>query len=252
MSGLARTAGWVFTALAGLHAPDAIGERLAVAVASNFRPAMEALAPEFEARSEAVLTLSYGSSGKHYAQIVNGAPFEIFLSADEERPRLLEAGGQAVAGSRFVYAIGRLALWQPRAQRREAVPQALDRGDFRFLVMANPRTAPYGLAAEQVLRHMGLWERLQPRIARAENVAQAFSYVKSGNAELGFVALSQLAARPEADSHLYWVVPQEYYRPIEQHAVLLSDSESARSFVDFLRSEDAAVVILAHGYGVPQ
>lgn len=238
-------------ALAGLLPNAAEADRLHAAVASNFQPAMVVLARDFERQSGHQLTLSYGSTGKHYAQIVNGAPFDVFLAADVERPRRLESDGLAVTGSRFTYAVGKLVLWSPRPGRFEDGAKALAEGDFRFLAIANPRTAPYGLAAQQVLGNLGRWESLQSRIVRGGNIGQTFAYVKSGNAELGFVALSQLAGLDESDRGSTWAVPDELYVSIEQQAVLLADREAARAFLDFLRSEPAAAVIRLHGYSRP-
>lgn len=238
-------------ALLGLLPATAESDSLHVAVASNFQPTMELLVRDFEDLTGHQLSVSYGSTGKHYAQILHGAPFGVFLAADAERPRRLEAEGLAVAGSRFTYAIGRLVLWSPRPGQLEDGARALAEGEFRFLAIANPLTAPYGLAAEQVLQRLGLWASLQSRIVRGENIGQAFAYVKSGNAELGFVALSQLAGVDESERGSMWLVPEELHDPIEQQAVQLADSEAARAFLDFLRGERAAAVIRAKGYALP-
>jgi len=251
VSGLARLARWLPAALLGLLSPCIPAETAQVAVASNFRPAMAVLAREFQRHSGHELALSYGSTGKHYAQVVNGAPFHLLLAADAERPRRLEAKGLAVAGSRFTYAVGTLVLWSPDPSRFEDGARALAGGDFRFLAIANPQTAPYGLAAEQVMRRLGVWEAWQGRIVRGENVGQAFAYVKSGNAELGFVALSQVTGLEAIGRGALWVVPAELHEPIEQQAVLLIDGEAARAFLAFLRGEQAAAVIQAHGYALP-
>lgn len=249
-----RPARWLALAFLGLFLDEVPAEplpdRLQVAVASNFRPAMEVLAREFEDRTGRRLSTSYGSTGGHYAQIINGAPFEVFLAADVERPRRLEAEGFGIPGSRFTYAIGKLVLWSPHDCFPDGA-QALAEGDFRFLAVANPRTAPYGAAAEQALRRLGAWNELQDRIVRAENIAQAFGYVKSGNADLGLVAFSQLVSLGAPEEGTTWRVPQHLYDPIEQQAIRLTDTEAARAFVEFLRSERAAAVIRARGYELP-
>lgn len=233
-----------------LGIPEAPADELRVAVASNFKPAMEVLVAQFEALAGQEVIVSYGSTGKHYAQIVNGAPFDLFLAADVERPARLEAEGIAVAGSRFTYALGALVLWAPAGEPAGGGRSNLEAGEFRFLAIANPRVAPYGVAAEQVLRRLGVWESLQPRIVRGENIAQAYAYIETGNAELGFVALSQLGGTVQGPGAA-WLVPREFYDPIEQQAVLLADKPPARQFRDFLRGAIAAELICEHGYEVP-
>lgn len=251
MSGPRRPAGCLVLILLGLLPFSTSAEELRLAVASNFKSAMEALVRDFEGLGGHELSVSYGSTGKHYAQIVNGAPFDVFLAADAERPRRLENDGYGVAGSRFTYAIGTLVLWSPRKNHFSDGARALLEGDFRFLAMANPLTAPYGAAAEQTLRRLGVWDELQDCIVRGENIGQAFGYVASGNAELGFVALSQLAGLGEAERGSTWLVPGSLHDPIEQQAILLADRPAAREFFDYLRSESAAAVIRAHGYTLP-
>jgi molybdate transport system substrate-binding protein len=234
-----------------LAGPLAAADTLSLAVASNFSSTARVLAERFEAESGHRLRLAYGATGKHYAQIRHGAPFDLFLAADAERPRRLEAEGNAVAGSRFTYAIGQLALWSPQAGLVDPDGQVLSAGDFRHLAIANPRLAPYGLAARQVLERLQLWQGLQSRLVLGENIGQAFRFVHSGAAELGFVALSQIMAggRPIGGSH--WRVPTAMYDPIEQQAVMLRDSPASRGFLDYLRSEPARAIIRAHGYQTP-
>lgn len=222
-----------------------------IAVASNFRPAAEALKRPFESISGDRLTFMFGSTGKHYAQIVNGAPFDVFLAADTERPSRLEREGLIVSGSRFTYAIGKLVLWSPRPGFVDETGSILERGDFHHLAIANPQLAPYGLAARQVLQARGLWERLSGRLVRGENIAQTYQFVESGNAELGFVAWSQVK-RPDAPiGGSFWLVPQELYQPIEQQAVLLKDSRAGRAFMHFMHGGQALKIIRDHGYAVP-
>ena len=249
MSGLARPARFLVLLLA--FAPACVfAEPLQAAVASNFRPVMERLADAFEARSGHSIVSSYGSSGKHYAQIVNGAPFDVFLAADSERPRRLEVEGHAIAGSRLTYAIGKLVLWSPDAGLI-ADAAVLEHGKFRFIAIANPATAPYGLAARQTLEALGVWDALQPRLAKAENVGQAYAFVRSGNADLGFVALSQLASDVASPTGSQWLVPAELHQPIAQQAVLLRDSSAGRSFLEFLAGDEARALIRSLGYDLP-
>lgn len=228
------------------HAGD-----VTVAVASNFSKAADALIAEYPQPDGHRIRISTGSTGKLYAQINNGAPFDIFLAADAERPTRLERAGIAVAGSRFTYAFGRLVLWSATDPVTDGA-HALRRGDFQHLALANARIAPYGRAAEQVLRNLQLSEALQPRLVRGENIAQTFQFVASGTAELGFVALSQLAS-PAADRRRgYWTVPQSLYSPIEQQAVLLRDRPAARRFYRFLASAVAREIIDRYGYRLPE
>jgi molybdate transport system substrate-binding protein len=229
----------------------AADREITVAVASNFAAAAERVAEAFERERDVRVVLSVGSTGKHYAQIVHGAPFDAFLAADAERPRRLEADGRAVTGSRFTYAIGTLALWSPDPDRVDADGDVLEHGEFRFLSLANPRLAPYGKAAEQVLRARGSWDALQQRLVLGSNIGQAFHFVASGNAELGFVALSQIRRPGEAHSGSLWLPPPRLYAPIEQQAVLLVDDGDARAFLAYLRSDAAMALIREYGYEVP-
>ncbi len=242
---------WIAVALL-LVCELAVADEIRVAVASNFATTSEAIAQRFEETSGHQVTLVFGSTGKHYAQIRNGAPFEAFLAADERHPEMLESDGSAVPGSRFTYAIGRLVLWSPEAGYVDAEGLVLEGSDFRHLAIANPKLAPYGRAAQEVLRSRGLWEGLQRRLVRGENISQAFQFVKSGNAELGFVALSQVTSperQPETGSR--WPVPEGLHTPIRQQAVLLEDSAATRAFGEFVRSEEARSIIRSFGYRTP-
>jgi molybdate transport system substrate-binding protein len=240
----------VLAALLLLGAARAGAESVHVAVATNFAATCRAIGDAFTAESKLAVLISEGSTGKLTAQIANGAPFEVFLSADAERPARLEAERHAVPATRFVYALGRLSLWSARAEfvTGEAT---LGRDDFRHLAIANPALAPYGAAARDVLQRLQLWDRLAPKLVRGEDVGQAYHFVATGNAELGFVALAQIAGHHEGSR---WVVPAELYAPIEQQAVLLPpgrDDAAARAFLAFLQSEPARALIEAAGYGVP-
>ena len=246
MAGLRACAAFVFF-LPGI----AGAEQIPVAVASNFRAAFQHLETVFEVSRGHEVSASYGSTGKHYAQIINGAPFVLFLAADAERPRRLAADRPALAGSRFTYAIGKLVLWYPGGVNTHQGDKVLLDGEFRFLAIANPRTAPYGRAAEQVLANLNALERLQSRLVRGENIAQAFAYVSSGNADMGLLALSQMSQSPDIPQGSFWIVPQELYDPIEQQAVLLKDTPGARSFLEFLGGPEAQSIIVDHGYALP-
>ena len=212
---------------------------------------MTALADRFEQESGHRVTLIFGSTGKLFAQIGNGAPFDAFFAADAERPRLLENAGLAVPGSRFTYAVGKLALWSPQQGLVDTRGEILRQGSFRHLAIANPKLAPYGAAAREVMKELGVWERMAPRLVRGENIAQAYQFVKSGNAELGFVAWSQLASRPGMVEGSHWLVPPHLHRPVEQQAVRLSHSDAVISFFEFMLDERATSLIRSMGYETP-
>lgn len=221
---------------------------LRVAVAANFTGPAHEIAKAFERSGEHRVTISTGSTGKLTAQIENGAPYGVFLAADQLRPARLEASGKAVNGTRFTYAVGKLALYGKGLAHPKDGRVDLRAKRFRHLAIANPETAPYGAAAEQVLRKLGLWDELSPRIVRGENIAQAQQHVESGAAELGFVALSAVTSGAK---HPYWVVPAELHDAIRQDAVLLTpaaDDSRARAFLEFLRGAEAKRIIVAAGY----
>ncbi len=245
---ITRTATQIIGALLVLvmMKPKAADE-IRVAVASNFANAGKALARRFEQQSGHKVQLVSGSTGKHYAQIHNGAPFEAFFAADARRPERLESEGLIQPGSRFSYALGRLVLWSPDADVVDPKGTVLKEGNFRHLAVANPKLAPYGRAARETLRHLGLWQLLRGRMVRGENIGQTFQFVKSGNAELGLVAGSQ--ALQQSGSR--WEVPPNLYAPIVQQAVLLKNAPAARDFLAFVRSEQGREVIRAHGYETP-
>jgi molybdate transport system substrate-binding protein len=221
-----------------------------IAVAANFATAAERLTHGFAAASGHQIEISTGSTGALAAQIRNGAPFTLFLSADERRPQELEAEGLAVAGSRFTYAVGKLVLWGPDPRWVVLDPAAsLADPELKRLAIANPELAPYGRAAQEALTALGAWQAVQPKLVRGEDVGQVFQFVASGNAELGFVSLSQVMDR----SGSRWEVPQDLYTPIRQQAVLLKPGEgnaAAKAFLDYLRSDPARETIRAAGYGV--
>ncbi len=230
---------------------QAIAGEIRVAVASNFSEAIKNIAERFQLSTGHVVTLIVGSTGKHYAQIKNGAPFDVFFAADSLRPQRLEAEGVALRGSRFTYAIGKLVLWSPQPTYVDAEGKVLDTGGFRYLSIANPKLAPYGKAAQEVLQARGVWDSLQARIVRGENIGQTFQFVKSGNAELGFIAYSQLKQPGQVIEGAFWEVPQSMYTPIRQQAVLLHDNAIAHSFMSFIKNAESRQVIRAFGYGTP-
>lgn len=222
---------------------------VAIAVASNFGTPAKAIAAAFEKKSGLTVSLSTGSTGKHYAQIKRGAPFDLFLAADTKRPGLLEEEGFGIANTRFVYAIGRLVLWSPDPATFTDGVQYLKEDSFRHLALANPKLAPYGAAAVEVLNSLGVLS--ESKWVRGENISQTFHFVKSGAAEVGFVALSQVQVSGKAVEGSQWVVPAESHPPIEQGAILLADTPAAREFVEFLKSAEAKDIIHKFGYDLP-
>jgi len=248
----AAAAGLLSAAL--VAAPAVRGEVALVAVAANFAEVMERLEADFEAESPHAITISTGSTGQLYAQIVNGAPFDALLAADQARPERLEAEGLAVRGSRFTYARGQLVLWSAEPDRIDADGAAVLRnGAFRRLAMANPDLAPYGLAARQVLENLDLTTALRDRIVLGENIGQTHAMVATGNAELGFVARSYVESPRNATAGSRWAVPETLHEPIRQDAVLLlrgEDNSAARDLLAYLRRPDVRQVIAEYGYGV--
>jgi len=226
-------------------------EEIRVAVASNFAHAIKTLALRFEASTGQEITLIPGSTGKHYAQIRSGAPFDAFFAADARRPELLEKAGFALPGSRFTYARGKLVLWSARAGYVDAGGDVLATGAFNHLAIANPGLAPYGKAAEEILRARGLWDKLKSKVVRGENIGQTFQFVRSGNAELGFVAVSQVRRPGHLVGGSWWEVPQTLYTPVDQQAVLLKQNAVARAFLSFVRSDESRALIRKFGYATP-
>lgn len=225
---------------------------ISIAVAANFTDATRDIVPLFEKATGHKVKVSFGSTGKLYAQIEHGAPFEVFLAADAGRPKRAEREGLAVDGSRFTYAMGKLALWSPKGGAFDDAEAFLKSGQFNRVAIANPKTAPYGLAAQQVMEHIGVWKQLQPKLVRGDSIAQTFQFTATGNAEIGFVALSQVTAW-EQSKGTQWAIPQKYYAPIEQQAVLLKkgvNNNTAKTFLDFLKGDQARAVIMGYGYGV--
>jgi molybdate transport system substrate-binding protein len=228
-----------------------LAEDVRIAVASNFRNTGRMLAEQFNENSDNKVVLIFGSSGKLYAQVSKGAPFDALLSADRERPEKLESEGHAVAGSRFTYAIGKLTLWSSKPGLVDPKGEILRQAAFEKLAMANPRHAPYGIAAKEVIDKLDLKEILSGKIVLGSNIEQTFQYISKGNADLGFVARAQLAQSIWGSQGSRWEVPDSLYQPIEQQAVLVNDNATARAFLKHLGSAEARALILSHGYDLP-
>jgi molybdate transport system substrate-binding protein len=226
-------------------------DEVSVAVAANFGGALQRLAPLFHRATGHTLQPSLGATGKFYAQIRNGAPFEVLLAADEDTPRRLAAEGLAVADSRFAYAMGRLALWSPTPGFVDIKGAVLRQGRFARLAVANPKLAPYGAAAEATMKKLGVYDAIAPKLVQGQNIAQAFQFVQSGNAQLGFVALAQVMALEESERGSRWTVPSDLHPAIRQDAVLLkagAGKPAARAFLEFLKGREAQRVIASLGY----
>jgi molybdate transport system substrate-binding protein len=235
--------------LASFHAPAA---EVQVAVAANFAVPLQKIAEGFTAATGHTLKVSAGATGKFYSQIIAGAPFEVLIAADDETPKKLITEGHAVAGSRFTYAIGRLVLWSAQRGFVDDQGAVLASGRFAHLAIANPKVAPYGAAGLQVIKARSLSDALKPKLVTGQSIAQAFQFVSTGNAELGFVALSQVAVPGKPAVGSYWLVPQELYGEIRQDAVLLkpgADNPAAMALLAYLKSPAAQEVTRAFGYG---
>jgi len=231
-------------------------EQVTAAIAANFAGTMKQLKPLFEQQSGHRLVTSFASSGTLFAQIHNGAPFDVFLSADKQRPRQLIKEGLAVADSSFIYATGKLVLWSSQPTLIDPEGNVLRTGHWqqqgiRHIAIANPKTAPYGRAAMQTLKTMQLADATKPYRVTGQNIAQTFQFVASGNAQLGFIAQAQLLALPESERGSHWPVPKKMHEPIQQMAVMLHrgrDNKAAEAFLHFLQSPPAKKVIRARGY----
>lgn len=247
--------GMIGTIVIALLGNIAQADEVKAAVAANFTAAIKKLAPAFEKQTGHKLVASFGATGQLYAQIKNGAPFDVLLSADDTTPQKLVAEGDAVADSYFIYARGRLALWSSQPGYVDEQGAILKSDKFTKLAIANPKAAPYGQAAIDALTTLKLLAQLQPKFVMGENIAQTQQFVSSGNVPLGFIALAQVKSLAPEDRGSWWVVPANLHKPIDQGAVLLSKAKSspaARAFLTFLKSPEAIVIIRGLGYEIPQ
>ena len=224
-----------------------------VAVAANFAEPIKAIAAVLEKTTGHKLQATLGATGKFYTQIQNGAPFDVFLSADRKTPELLEKKGLAQLDSRFTYATGKLVLWSADANLVDAKGDILKRGQFRKIAYATPKLAPYGAAAEQVVGKLGLTSALAPKLVQGESIGQTFNFVQTGNAELGFVAMSQVLEGGKLKNGSMWVIPQTLYAPIQQDAVVLkraANNDAAQALVKLLKSPNIKDLIRSYGYDI--
>ena len=236
-----------------MSAPVCAGE-VRVAVASNFAAPMERIVAQFEKDSGHKVNVSLGSSGKFYAQIKGGAPFDVLLAADEAIPKQLQQEKLAVEGSRFTYAIGRLVLWSAQPGFVDAKGAVLNNGNFNKLAIADPKLAPYGMAAKETLEKLVMWNAMQRKLVKGENITQTYQFVATENSELGFIALSQIMRDGKVSAGSWWLVPSEMHKPIRQSAVLLTgakDKQASKAFLDFLKSAKVVSVIRGYGYELP-
>lgn len=235
-----------------LLACAAQAEEVQVAVAANFTAPMQAIAAEFEKDTGHKAMVAFGATGKFYSQIQNGAPFEVLLAADDSTPAKLESEGVALAGSRFTYAIGTLVLWSAKEGYVDAKGEVLKQKAFKHLAIANPKTAPYGVAAMATLARLGVTEdALKGRMVLGENITQTHQFVATGNAELGFIALSQVYKDGKVSGGSAWIVPADLHAPIRQDAVILAkgkDNPAAQALVDYLKGPKATALIKSYGY----
>ena len=249
-----RIYSFVFLLLFVIFSTPVVAKEVRVAVAANFLETIHEIIADFERDTGRTAVVSPGSTGQLYAQIKNGAPFDVFFSADVRRPQLIEDEGLAVRGSRFTYAVGRLTLWSadPNLVKGDGKTVLL-KGDFTHLAIANPKTAPYGTAAQKTLQALGLWDQMKDRIVQGENIGQTFQFVFSQNAQLGFVAMSQALDPRLKKTGSRWDVPVNLYDKLRQQAVLLvygEHNETAQAFLDFVKGAKARKIIERYGYGL--
>ncbi len=240
--------------LFGLLSSQALAGEVHVAVASNFSAPIQRIVTLFQQESGHAVQISLGSSGKFYSQIKDGAPFDVFLSADEKSPKLLEQEGLAVANTRFVYALGKLVLWSAQPGYVDDKGDVLRKGGYNKLAFADPKLAPYGLAAKQTLEDMGLWSVVQTKLVTGESITQTYQFAATGNAELAFIALSHITKDGKVTEGSWWIVPAHLYNPIKQSAVQLTaakDKAAAQAFLAFLKGEKARAIIRGFGYDLP-
>ncbi|MBI5007996.1 MAG: molybdate ABC transporter substrate-binding protein [Nitrosomonadales bacterium] len=236
-----------------LSSPVCAGE-VRVAVAANFSAPVERIAALFQKESGHAVKVSLGSSGKFYSQIKAGAPFDVLLAADESTPKRLVQEGLADGGSRFTYAAGRLVLWSVQPGFVDDKGAVLNRGNFEKLAIADPKLAPYGVAAKETLEKLVMWNAMQRKLVKGENITQTWQFVATENAELGFIALSQIMHDGKMSGGSWWLVPAEMHKPIRQGAVMLTsakDKEASRAFLEFLKGKKATAIMHGFGYELP-
>jgi molybdate transport system substrate-binding protein len=225
-----------------------------IAVAANFTAPAKQIAAQFEKETGNTVKLSFGPTGKFYSQIKEGAPYDVLLAADEKTPKKIEQENLAVANTGFVYALGKLVLWSAKAGYVDTKGEVLGNGNYNKLSYADPKLAPYGLAAQETLQKLNLWDKVQSKLVTGESITQAYQFAATENAELAFIALSQITQDGKVTEGSWWIVPVGLYSPIKQVAVQLSaakDKSTAQAFLVYLKSEKARAIIRSFGYGLP-
>jgi len=246
---------WFTTVVLFVTAPTGQAATVLVAVASNFTKPMTEIAAEFEKATGHSANLSFGSTGKFVAQLENGGPFEILLAADDKAPQKLEKAGLTVEGSRFIYALGKLVLWSAKPGYVDNQGKILESGEFKHVALADPKLAPYGAAAVELLKNRNLLTKLQPLFVLGENIAQTYQFISTSNAELGFIALSQVIENGKIATGSGWIIPTDQYSPIKQGAVLMkqgAENPAAPALLNFLKSAPALAIIEKYGYDLPK
>ena len=244
----------LFLALAcSVFVAEAVAGEVTVAVAANFTGPMQKIAQEFERDTGHKAQLAFGSTGKFYAQIKNGAPFEVLLAADDETPAQLEKEGFALSGTRFTYATGRLALWSKNPYLVDDKGEVLRSNRFEKLAIADPKLAPYGVAAMEVIQHLGVQAKVTPKLVQGESIGQTYQFISTENAQLGFVALSQISFDARISLGSAWIVPLSMYTPLKQDALLLNagkDNAAALALMKYLQADKAKTIIRQYGYAL--
>ncbi len=230
----------------GINSTNAQNRVLHIGTASNFVPTLEKLSESFTQKTGHKIIVTKGATGVLYAQIIQGAPFDVFLSADVKRAQKLEEDSIAIQNSRFTYAVGILALWNPSGQT-DTLENTLNDKSIKHIAIANPNIAPYGAAAKEALIHMESWQGNQQKLLLSSNISQTFHFTQRGNKTIGFVALSQLL-KQNTPKNRYWIIPNNYHAPIKQQAILIKNSPEAYEFMTFLKSKVAQELIIADGY----
>ena len=241
----------VFVLLAGcLLSPLLKAEQVSIAVTGNFDFTAEELKKEFELLTDHEVILTPGTSSQLFGRILQGESFDIFLSDEAQRTAILEEDGKVISGSRFTYALGRLVLWS--VNTRSLGPNVLMEKDFELLALSNPRLSPYGRAAEEFLTKLNLWDELQDRIVMGPNIGQTYHFAISGDVDMALIPFSQIIYGNYMQAGSYWPVPEQYYSPIEQQAVLLKESPAAREFIAFMQSNAGSQIITGNGFNIPR
>ena len=245
---------WFVFSVFGLMCQAAIAGEVNAAVAANFAAPMQQIVALFQKETGNTVKLSFGATGKFYAQIREGAPFDVLLAADEKTPRLLEQQGLAIKGSGFVYAQGKLVLWSAKPGFVDDKGVVLSKNSYHRIAYADPKLAPYGMAAQETLQNMKLWDKVQSKMVTGESIGQTYQFAASGNSELAFIALSQIIKNGKVTEGSWWVVPADMYHPIRQTAIALTtakDKEAARALLLYLKSGKATAIIHSYGYELP-